>query len=109
MNNKQCAFSFIEDGITRCAIEKAYFDGIISFRKPISCHLYPIRIKCYKQFNAINYDENKICKSAIELGNKTNTKLYKFLQEPLERNYGKNWYEKLEYAAENIHENSNLP
>jgi len=58
LNNKECVYSYIdESGITKCAIEKAYLEGIIPFRKPISCHLFPIRITEYDDFDAVNYQK----------------------------------------------------
>ena len=104
VNNKECAYAFFEKGIAKCSIEKAFYDGAIDFKKPISCHLYPVRIKKYKDFDGINYDINDICKSAVQLGNKTNTPLFIFLEEPLTRKYGKEWYKQLHYAGVNKNE-----
>ena len=99
VDNKECVFVVEEDGIAKCAIEKAYLDGKISFKKPISCHLYPIRIEEYKDFDAINYEENKICNSACKYGEKLGIPVYTFLKEPLIRRYGEDWYNKLLEAA----------
>lgn len=90
-----CAFVIEEDGITKCAIEKAYLAGATDFRKPISCHLYPIRIHQYRKFDAVNYDEWKICDCARTLGEKLNLKVVDFLKEPLIRKYGEEWYNEL--------------
>ena len=84
-----------ENGITKCAIEKSYNKGAIDFKKPISCHLFPIRISEYKDFDALNYEEIKICEPACDCGSKLKVPLYIFLKEPLIRKYGKNWYDKL--------------
>lgn len=102
VNNKECAFVFFENGITKCAIEKAHFDGNSKFRKPISCHLYPIRVKKYKDFEGLNYDKWDICKPAIANGQSNDLPLYKFLKEPLIRKYGTEWYKQLNWAAEEI-------
>lgn len=95
VNNKECSFVIFEDGITKCAIEKAYNKGEINFKKPISCHLFPIRIQEYRDFDAVNYEEIKICKPACECGSKLEVPLYAFLKEPLIRKYGEAWYKEL--------------
>ncbi len=92
-NSGACVFTQYDDnGIAYCAIERAWEQGIVDFRKPISCHLYPIRITKYKDFDAINYNVWDICKDAVKLGNKEGVKIYQFLKEPLIRKYGKEWY-----------------
>ncbi|MAR39993.1 MAG: hypothetical protein CMD22_04910 [Flavobacteriales bacterium] len=100
VNNKECAFVIFENGITKCTIEKAYNDGIIDFKKPISCHLFPIRIKEYRDFDAVNYEEIKICKPACECGSKLEVPVYVFLKESLIRKYGEDWYKELLEAAQ---------
>lgn len=103
VNNRQCAYTFTDEkGILKCAIEKAYIAGEITFRKPISCHLFPIRINEYRHFDAVNYQKLDICKSGRECGSAEKLPLYKFLREPLIRRYGSEWYEQLVYAAENL-------
>jgi len=104
INDKECVYTVFENGSALCGIEKAYLDGKIKYRKPISCSLYPIRIDKYAEFDAVNYNKWDICKPARELGFKNGTPVYKFLKEPLIRKYGKDWYKELEYAAENIDE-----
>ena len=99
VNNKECAFVIFENGITKCTIEKAYNDGIIDFKKPISCHLFPIRIKEYRDFDAVNYEEIKICEPACECGSKLEVPVYVFLKESLIRKYGEDWYKELLEAA----------
>ena len=101
VNNAECAYViFDEKGYTKCAIEKAYEDGVIKWQKPISCHLYPIRIKEYSQFSAINYHEWDICSDACALGKELNVKVYQFLKKPLIRKYGEVFYNTLCEAAE---------
>ena len=95
VNNKECAFVFFEKGISKCSIEKAYIDGKTDFKKPISCHLFPIRTTEYRDFEAVNYEEINICKPACECGSKLKAPLYVFLKEPLIRKYGERWYQKL--------------
>ena len=95
VNNKECSFVIYENGIAKCSVEKAHNEGVINFRKPISCHLFPIRIKEYRDFEAINYEKIKICKPACECGSKLKIPLFVFLKEPLIRKYGEAWYEEL--------------
>lgn len=95
INNRDCAFVYYEKGIAACAIEKAYEEKNISFQKPISCHLYPIRITKHKDFEAVNYHKWFICQPACTHGKKLEIPLYQFLKQPLIRKYGKEWYSKL--------------
>lgn len=95
VDGKECAFANFTDGIAWCAIEKTYEQGFIRFRKPLSCHLYPVRITSYPQFQAVNYHQWHICKPALEYGQLLKTPLYKFLKDALIRCYGKTWYDKL--------------
>jgi hypothetical protein len=101
VNNAECAYViFDEKGYTKCAIEKAYEDGVIEWQKPISCHLYPIRITEYSNFSAINYHEWDICSDACTLGKELGVKVYQFLKKPLIRKYGEEFYQTLSEAAE---------
>ena len=83
-----------------CAIEKAYREGRIKWRKPMSCYLYPVRIKRYPGYDAVNFDRWKICKSAEVLGRREGIRLYQFLREPLIERYGQEWYDHLVAACE---------
>lgn len=94
--NKECAYVTWENGITKCAIEKAYEQGIVDWKKPISCHLYPIRLTKYPEFDMLNYDRWSICSPACTFGNEHKVKVYQFLKEPLIRKYGEEWYQELE-------------
>ena len=97
INNKECAYAiYDEKGILKCGIEQAYNDGKTTFKKPISCHLYPIRVSTYDTFDAINYDRWHICNPACTFGKELGVPVYQFLKEPLVRKYGSDWYEKLE-------------
>ena len=101
VNNAECAYViFDEKGYTKCAIEKAYEDGVIDWQKPISCHLYPIRITEYSNFSAINYHEWDICSDACTPGKELGVKVYQFLKKPLIRKYGEEFYQTLSEAAE---------
>lgn len=99
----ECIFVYFDENkIAKCAIEKAYEDGKIKWKKPISCHLYPIRISKLKTYEAVNYDKWDICKPACACGEKLQVPVYKFLKAPLIRKYGKKWYEQLEKSAKLI-------
>lgn len=96
VNNKDCVFTcYDENGYCYCAIEKAFRAGKTEFYKPISCHLYPIRVGNYGVYTALNYHRWDVCKAAVILGRKENVPVYKFLKEPLIRKFGKEWYEML--------------
>jgi hypothetical protein len=107
VNNKECAYVVFEAGIAKCAIEKAFLDNEITFRKPISCHLYPIRITKYFDFEALNYHKWEICKAAITQGEKDNIPLYIYLSESLTRKFGKEWYQQLRIAANEFNKGKN--
>jgi hypothetical protein len=97
---KECAFTVFEkDGTAKCGIEMAWNDGATHFRKPISCHLYPIRTKKYPTFEAVNYERWTICSDACSLGKELKVPVYKFLKDPLIRKYGAEWYSALEEAV----------
>ena len=101
VNNKECAYSYVDGkGIVKCGIERAFLEGKVDFRKPVSCHLFPVRITEYEKFDAVNYQELKICSSGRECGKGQRLPLYRFLEEPLIRKYGEEWYRQLSYAAE---------
>jgi hypothetical protein len=97
VNNQECAFVFFDDkGITKCAIEQAYLDGKVDWKKPISCHLYPIRVRQLNSGLALNYEEWDICKSACACGEQLQVSVYRFLKEPLIRAFGSQFYSDLE-------------
>ncbi|NPD44914.1 MULTISPECIES: DUF3109 family protein [unclassified Lentimicrobium] len=96
VKGQECAFVYFEGEIALCAIEKAYREGKINYYKPISCHLYPIRISQYKDFEAINYHKWEICDLALLKGKKEQSAIYEFLKEPLIRKYGEDWYKQLD-------------
>jgi len=101
--DRECAYTIFENGIAKCGIEKAWEKGRVEFRKPISCHLYPIRIKKLRTGDeALNYHRWETCKAACKLGKSLEVPVYRFLKEPLIRRYGKKWYKALELAAEKI-------
>jgi hypothetical protein len=100
INKADCIFCYKEDRTARCAIEKVHSENKISFRKPISCHLYPIRISQMESYEALNYHQWSVCEPARILGDELGIPLYKFLKEALIRKYGKDWYTELEEIVE---------
>lgn len=101
VNGKDCVFTYYDEkGICKCAIEKAHKEGKTDFYKPISCHLYPIRLQKYRDFTAVNYHRWSVCKAAVALGNKEGLKIYQFLKTPLIRKFGEAWYNELCIAVD---------
>ena len=94
VGRKACVFVFCEDGIAKCSIEKAFLQKETGFRKPISCHLFPIRISKFGG-DVLRYEKFNECKSAIVNGKEKEIKLIDFCSEPLQRSYGNKWYTKL--------------
>jgi Protein of unknown function (DUF3109) len=96
IEGRECAYAIYDERkILKCGIEQAYLDGKISWKKPISCHLYPIRITKYDDYDALNYDRWHICSDACTHGANLGVEVYKFLKEPLIRKYGEAWYQEL--------------
>jgi len=93
----ECAFTVFDDnGIALCGIEAAYRAGKTNFKKPISCHLYPIRVEKLKHHDALNYHRWSICQPACDCGSKLKVKVYQFAKEALIRKYGESWYKQLQ-------------
>ena len=100
IDGAECAYVFFDQkGTALCAIEEAYNKGIVNWKKPISCHLYPIRVKEYSEFSAINYNKWHICDDACTLGKELQVPVYKFVKEALIRKFGEDWYMELEKVA----------
>lgn len=100
IDGKECVFArFDDDGVCKCAIDSAFREGRISIQKPISCHLYPIRLHEYAEFTAVNYHRWSVCRPAMKLGRKEGVPLYRFLKEPLIRRFGEEWYREVCEAA----------
>ncbi|MFD1161084.1 MULTISPECIES: DUF3109 family protein [Hwangdonia] len=103
INNADCAYViFDEKNTALCGIEEAYNQGEISWKKPVSCHLYPIRVKAYSEFSAVNYDKWDICDDACTLGKELQVPVYKFVKEALIRKFGEDWYTELEKVAKTL-------
>ncbi len=96
VNDSECAFVFFDEkGITKCAVEQAHREGKTDFKKPISCHLYPIRVKQFNDFKALNYDKWSICAPACACGDQLDVPVFKFLKEPLIRAFGEAFFNEL--------------
>lgn len=101
INGADCAYVFFDNkGTALCAIEEAYNQGVIDWKKPVSCHLYPIRVKDYSEFSAVNYHKWEICDDACTLGKELQVPVYKFVKQALIRKFGEDWYMELEKVAE---------
>lgn len=95
MNGRDCIFATDEGGVYKCAMEKAYEAGKTSFKKPVSCHLYPIRIDEVGDYQALNYNRWEICSAACTLGANLQVPVYHFLKDALVRRFGQEWYDQL--------------
>ena len=101
VNGADCAYvTYDESQNALCGIEEAYNQGEIAWKKPVSCHLYPIRVKDYSEFSAVNYHKWQICDTACSLGQALKIPIYKFVKEALIRKFGSAWYEALEALAD---------
>ena len=100
IDGADCAYVIFDEHQTAlCGIEEAYNQGDIDWKKPVSCHLYPIRVKDYSEFSAVNYHKWHICDDACSLGKELQIPIYKFVKEALIRKFGSQWYEELEKIA----------
>lgn len=110
VNGKDCVFTcYGDDGCCYCAIEKAYRNGLCKFKKPVSCHLYPIRVKRIGDYYGLNYDRWDVCRAAVLKGRKDGIPIYKYLKEPLVRRFGQEWYDELELTVEELKRQQLLP
>ncbi|MFS4416138.1 DUF3109 family protein [Maribacter sp. 2307ULW6-5] len=99
VNGSECAYVVFDGAVAKCGIEEAYNQGAISWKKPVSCHLYPVRIKEYTELTAVNYHKWQICDPACGLGAALQVPVYRFVKEALIRKFGAEWYQELETAA----------
>lgn len=110
VDGRECAFTvWDDDGTALCAIEKAYRDPRsrfpaldAPFPKPVSCHLYPVRVEEYGDFTAVNYHEWEVCRCAVAKDNTMRKPLYEYLKEPLIRRFGQEWYDELTAEVGNM-------
>jgi len=105
VNNAECAFAiFDEKGIAKCGIELAHKAGKSTLKKPLSCHLYPIRVAETREHTVLNYDQWDVCDPACQLGKQLQIKTYQFLKEPIIRAFGEDFYKELELVDKEIEE-----
>lgn len=102
VGGEECAYVVFEEGIAWCAIERAFNAGSIPFQKPVSCHLYPIRVSPLKRGMALNYHRWSICEPARALGLKEQVPVFRFLKDPIIRVYGSDFYDELELVYQEI-------
>lgn len=108
INGRECVFTYFDaDGTCKCSIERAWREGRIRVQKPVSCHLYPIRLQKLGEYTALNYNRWSICKPAVKLGRSEGVKIYEFLREPLIRRFGEEWYNEVCEAAKLLEEEKN--
>lgn len=101
VNDAECAYAYTDGGVTLCGVEKGWLEGLYDFRKPISCHLYPIRVVKFRSGGVgLNYHRWSVCKSACRSGEKRGIRIYESLREPLIRRFGEEYYGAMEAAAE---------
>jgi hypothetical protein len=105
-NNRACVFVLYENGIARCAFEKAFFEGSVKWRKPLSCHLFPIRVD-RGMTNRLRYERISECDPALDYGEQNSISLSNFLKEPLVRAFGSSWYNDFQFACDWKHKASN--
>jgi hypothetical protein len=108
IGNEECAYTVMKDDIYFCGIEMAFNDGKIKFRKPLSCHLFPARVKYYSDFRAVNYQEIEICSPGRKCGTEKGVYVYEFLKEPLIRAFGQEMYDDLCIAAVELRKNKTI-
>lgn len=97
VEGKECAYAVFDDtGIAHCGIEQAFEDGAIDFKKPISCHLYPIRVTKSRKMEAMNYDRWDICSPACQKGKVEGVKVYEFTKAAIVRKYGEDFYQAMD-------------
>lgn len=102
IEGKDCAYVIFDGKTALCGIEQAYNQGIIDWKKPVSCHLYPIRIKEYSDFSAVNFHKWHICSDACALGEELGVPVYQFVKEALVRKFGQQWFDELDKVAKEL-------
>jgi hypothetical protein len=105
---KECAYTVFEKGIAKCGIELAWLKGMTKFQKPVSCHLYPIRVSKLGSHQALNYHEWHICQPALKLGQETGIPVYRFLKAPIIRAFGESFYREMEIVEKAIKDQQKL-
>jgi hypothetical protein len=109
VGDAECAYSYKDNDITLCAIEKAWAGGLTDFRKPISCHLYPIRVTRFGDGSlGLNYHRWAVCEAARVLGRERGVPVFRMLREPIIRRFGSEFFEALEAAEKYLAKNQDL-
>ena len=102
VDNKECAYVvFGNNGTAQCGIENAHRGNAIDWKKPISCHLYPVRVQSYEKMVAVNYHNWSICSDACSLGDELKKPVFEFVKEALIKKFGNEWFLELEEIAKN--------
>ena len=109
IGDADCIYAYREGGVTLCAIEKAWRAGRTSFRKPVSCHLYPIRLMNFSNGTVgLNYHRWEVCAPARELGRRQGVRVYEALREAIVRRFGEAFYDEMKAAADYLDNHENL-
>ncbi|MBI5215828.1 MAG: DUF3109 family protein [Ignavibacteriae bacterium] len=98
-----CVFVYYDDDIARCSLERAFLNGETVWKKPISCHLFPVRVSVTPR-TTIRYEEIESCKPALERGKKEEIPLFEFLKEPLVRSFGEAWYQEFHKTCKELNQ-----
>ena len=107
VDGAECAYSYRDGDVTLCAIERAARDGAIDYLKPISCHLYPIRLSRIGDMTALNYHRWDVCRDAVACGRKSGVKVYRALREPIVRAFGEEFFGHMEEVEKYFTEQTN--
>jgi len=106
VDNKACVFSYVDAGVNRCSFERAFLDGRSEWRKPLSCHLFPLRIRNVGA-DLLRYERIPECKPGRDRGERENVMMYEFLQDALTRSFGESWYQAFRSECDSVHAQSN--
>ena len=98
VDDRDCVFVYFEDGIARCSLEKAFVNGETEWRKPLSCHLFPIRVS-KNSTQLLRYEKISECADAVTKGDADDVPIYEFLKDPLVRKFGEEWYHQFRSAC----------
>lgn len=103
VGDAECAYSYSRDGVTLCAIEKAWAEGLTRFRKPVSCHLYPIRVVRFGNGSlGLGYHRWAVCDGARKLGRERGVPVFRMLREAIVRRFGEEFFSALEAAEKHL-------
>jgi len=108
IDGRECAYTITDGDIYLCGIEKAWAEEKVDFKKPLSCHLFPARVKKFTGITAVNYNVQPVCTAARAEGEERGTYVYEFLKEPLVRAFGKGVYDELCLAAQELRKSGQI-